>query len=87
MHHAEMNSQLQEVSHYQRVQQLTLLTNDTVRCIGIRGAIATNEFRGGSSILNDFQVCRLVGKSGTIFHSYTLLPKCFGRFLMFIIVP
>lgn len=60
MRQAEMNTRLQELLHYQRVQQLSSLINAIVVCIPIGGAIAINVLSSGASVLNDFQVCGLV---------------------------
>lgn len=60
MRQAESDVRLQQVLHYQRVQQVTAVVNAVLGCIPIGGAIATNAFSGGAAILNDLQICGLV---------------------------
>lgn len=60
MRQAEMDVRLRVVLRYQRVQQVTALVNAIIGRIHVGGAIAVNVIGGGSSILNDIQVCGLV---------------------------
>ena len=62
MRQAETDVRLRQVLHYQRVQQITSLVNAVVGLlIPVGGSIATNLIGGGAAILNDMQVCGLVG--------------------------
>lgn len=56
----KMEGQLRKVVRYQKVQKVTSLVNAIVGYIPVGGAILTNVFSGGASILNDLQVCGLV---------------------------
>lgn len=59
---AETDVRLREIFHYQKVQQMTALVNAIVGlCIPVGGSLVTNAISGGAAIMNDFQVCGLMG--------------------------